>query len=217
MSIEFRIMNPTNPQVDRFLLEGCMRCPKGATPACKVHRWTEILEFLRQLLLDTELTEERKWGVPVYTLNGKNVILLGVFNDSCVISFVKGSLMKDSEKILELPGPNSQDGRIIRFTKMEDLEKIGKFIPLYIQEAIEVEKSGEKPEVPIRGGMEIPEELTQKFAEHAGLEKAFSALTPGRQRGYLIHFTGAKQAATRLSRIEKYVEKIMAGKGMMDN
>lgn len=205
-----------NPQVDLFLLEGCMRCPKGATPACKVHRWTEILEKLRQILLETELTEERKWGVPVYTLGGKNVILLGVFNDSCVISFIKGSLMKDPEGILELPGPNSQEGRIIRFTKMEDLERVSSVLTKYIQEAIEIEKSGAKPISPIRGGMKIPEELTQKFNEHEGFEKAFFALTPGRQRGFLIHFSGTKQVETRLSRIEKCVVKIMAGKGMMD-
>jgi len=220
LNFEFRIMNQPlpqpNPQIDRFLQEGCMRCDKGATPACKVHRWTPILEKLREILLSTMLTEERKWGVPVYTLAGENVILLGVFNDSCVISFVKGSLMKDSEKILELPGPNSQEGRIIRFTKMEDLENLEANLPHYILDAIEVEKSGKKPEVQIRGGMEIPEELTEKFAEHEGLKNAFFELTPGRQRGYLIHFTGAKQAATRLSRIEKCVEKIMAGKGMME-
>ncbi|WP_111672587.1 YdeI/OmpD-associated family protein [Algoriphagus litoralis] len=209
-------MNPTNPQVDRFLLEGCMRCSKGATPDCKVHRWTAILEKLRQHLLRSNLAEDRKWGVPVYTLSGKNVILLGVFNDSCVMSFIKGSLMKDPEGILELPGPNSHEGRIIRFTKIEDLEKVEALLPQYIQEAIEIEKSGKKSEVPIRGGMEIPEELTQKFEEHEGLEKAFFTLTPGRQRGYLIHFTGAKQAATRLSRIEKCVAKIMVGKGIMD-
>lgn len=209
-------MNPTNPQVDRFLQEGCMRCDKGATPACKVHRWTPILEKLRAILLSTELTEDRKWGVPVYTFQGKNVILLGVFNDSCVISFIKGSLMKDPEGILELPGPNSQEGRIIRFTKMEDLEKLEANLLNYILDAIEIEKSGKKPEVPIRGGMEIPEELTQKFTEHEGLEAAFFALTPGRQRGYLIHFTGAKQKETRLSRIEKCVGKIMEGKGMME-
>ena len=209
-------MPQPNPQVDRFLLKGCMRCEKGATPACKVHRWTPILEQLRQLLLGTELNEERKWGVPVYTLNGKNVILLGVFNDSCVISFIKGSLMKDPEGILELPGPNSHEGRIIRFTKIEDLEKLISHLPQYIKDAIEIEKSGKKPRIPVRGGMEIPEELTQKFKEHEGLEKAFFALSPGRQRGYLIHFTGAKQVETRLSRIEKCVEKIMAGKGMME-
>lgn len=209
-------MPQTNPQVDRFLLEGCMRCEKGATPACKVHRWNPILVQLRQILLDTELVEERKWGVPVYTLNGKNVILLGVFNDSCVFSFIKGSLMKDPEGILELPGPNSNEGRIIRFTKMDDFEKLEDYLHQYIQDAIEIEKSGKRPEVPARGGMEIPEELIEKFTEHEGLEKAFFALTPGRQRGYLIHFTGAKQSQTRLSRIEKSVEKILAGKGMMD-
>lgn len=209
-------MNPSNPQVDQFLLEGCMRCEKGATPACKVHRWTEILEKLRQILLETELSEDRKWGVPVYTLDGKNVILLGVFNDSCVISFMKGSLIRDPEGILELPGPNSQEGRIIRFTKMEELRKLESFLPKYIQEAIEIEKSGKKIEKPHLKESILPKELTLKFAEHAGLEKAFFDLTPGRQRGYLIHFTGAKQSATRLSRIEKCVEKIMEGKGMME-
>lgn len=209
-------MPQPNPQVDRFLIEGCMRCEKGATPACKVHRWTPILERLREILLSTELTEERKWGVPVYTLSGKNVILLGVFNDSCVISFMKGSLMRDPEGILELPGPNSQEGRIIRFTKLEKLEKLESFLPKYIQEAIEIEKSGKKIEKPNPEESILPKELTLKFAEHAGLEKAFFDLTPGRQRGYLIHFTGAKQSATRLSRIEKCVEKIMAGKGMME-
>lgn len=210
-------MNSNNPQVDLFLLEGCMRCERGATPACKVHRWTPILEQLRQTLLETELVEDRKWGVPVYTLNGKNVILLGVFNESCVISFIKGSLMKDPEGILELPGPNSHEGRIIRFTKMEDLKNLETYLPHYIQDAIEIEKSGKKLEVPVRGEMKIPEELTEKFVEHDGLERAFFTLTPGRQRGYLIHFTGAKQSQTRLSRIEKCVAKIMAGKGMMDN
>lgn len=205
-----------NPQVDQFLLEGCMRCPKGATPACKVHRWTDILEFLRQLLLETELAEERKWGVPTYTLNDKNVIMLGVFNDSCVISFLKGSLMKDPKGILELPGPNSHEGRIIRFTQLEQAEKLESELRTYIQQAIEVEKSGKKLEKQEPSSMEIPEELTQKFAEHEGLEKAFFDLTPGRQRGYLIHFSGAKQATTRLSRIEKCIPKILVGKGMMD-
>lgn len=210
------MMNSTNPLVDRFLLEGCMRCEKGATPACKVHRWTGILEHLRQILLKTELVEERKWGVPVYTLSGKNVILLGVFNDSCVISFIKGSLIKDPVGILELPGPNSHEGRIIRFTQMEDFETLASNLPNYIQDAIAVEKSGKKTAIPVRGGMEIPEELAEKFMEHEGFEKAFFALSPGRQRGYLIHFTGAKQTTTRLSRIEKCVAKIMVGKGMMD-
>lgn len=205
-----------NPQVDRFLLEGCMRCEKGATPACKVHRWTAILEFLRQLLLESELTEERKWGVPTYTLNGKNVLMLGVFVESCVLSFLKGGLMEDPYGILELPGPNSQEGRFIRLTQLEKAKTLETEIREYIQQAIAIEKSGKKLETLPRGGMELPEELIQKFDEHEGLERAFLALTPGRQRGYLIHFTGAKQSATRLSRIEKCIPKIFAGKGMMD-
>ena len=209
-------MPQPNPEIDRFLLEGCMRCPKGATPACKVHRWTDILEFLRQLLLETELTEERKWGVPTYTLNGKNVIMLGVFNDSCVISFLKGSLMTDPKNVLELPGPNSHEGRIIRLTQLEQAEKLESELRNHIQQAIEIEKSGKKLEKREPSAMELPEELHQKFAEVEGLEKAFFELTPGRQRGYLIHFTGAKQAATRLSRIEKCIPKIFGGKGIMD-
>ena len=205
-----------NPQVDRFLLEGCMRCPKGATPACKVHLWTPILEQLRQVLLDTELVEERKWGVPTYTLNGKNVLMLGVFNDSCVLSFLKGILIEDPKGLLEFPGPNSQQSKVLRFTDLTQVEQWKKDIPEFISQAIQIEKQGKKVESPRQTGSKILEELTQKFEEHEGLEKAFFALTPGRQRGYLIHFTGAKQSATRLSRIEKCIPKIFAGKGMMD-
>ena len=208
-------MAQPNTQVDQFLLEGCMRCSKGATPDCKVHRWTDILEFLRQLLLDTELQEERKWGVPAYTLNGKNVVILGVFKESCVLSFLKGGLLEDPYQILERPGPNSQEGRFIRFTQLSQALEIEGKIKEYLLQAIEVERLGKKsiskPKIPV-----LPEELHQKFAEHPGLEAAFFALTPGRQRGYVIHFAEAKQSATRLNRIEKYLSKICAGKGMMD-
>lgn len=208
-------MAQPNTQVDQFLLEGCMRCSKGATPDCKVHRWTDILEFLRQLLLDTELQEERKWGVPAYTLNGKNVVILGVFKESCVLSFLKGGLLEDSYQILERPGPNSQEGRFIRFTQLSQALEIEGKIKEYLLQAIEVERLGKKsiskPKIPV-----LPEELHQKFAEHPGLESAFFALTPGRQRGYVIHFSDAKQSATRLNRIEKYLSKIFAGKGMLD-
>jgi len=208
-------MSLPNPLIDQFLLEGCMRCPKGATPECKVHRWTDILEFLRQLLLETELREERKWGMPTYTLDGKNVVILGVFNQSCVLSFLKGGLLEDPYQLLERPGPNSQVGRFIRFTQLTQAEEIEGKIKEYLLQAIEVERSGKKasakPTLPV-----LPEELYQKFAEHSGLEAAFFALTPGRQRGYVIHFSEAKQSATRLIRIEKYLPKIFAGKGMMD-
>ncbi len=208
-------MTQPNPLIDQFLIEGCMRCPKGATPDCKVHRWTDILEFLRQLLLETELQEERKWGVPTYTLNGKNVVMLGVFKDSCVLSFLKGGLLEDPYQLLERPGPNSQEGRFIRFTNLPQAQEIEDKIKEYLLRAIEVERSGKKA-IPKPANQVLPEELNQKFVEHPGLEAAFFALTPGRQRGYLIHFSGAKQSPTRLSRIEKCVPKIFAGKGMMD-
>ncbi len=208
-------MAQPNPLIDQFLLDGCMRCSLGATTACKVLLWTDILEFLRQLILESELLEERKWGVPTYTLNGKNVVMLGVFKDSCVLSFIKGQLIPDPKGLLELPGPNSREGRILRFTKLSQATLLEKNIRHYLQEAILIEQSGKKA-VPSSSPQELPAELLQKFAEHPGLEAAFFSLTPGRQRGYLIHFTGAKQSPTRLSRIDKCIPKIFEGKGMLD-
>ena len=208
-------MSFPNPLVDQFLVEGCMRCSLGATPACKVLLWTDILEFLRQLILETELQEERKWGVPTYTIKGKNVVMLGVFKDSCVLSFIKGQLLPDPKGLLALPGPNSREGRILRFTQLNQATLLENDIRNFLQEAIQVERSGKKSETAPPPQV-LPDELLQKFAEHPGLEPAFFALTPGRQRGYLIHFSGAKQSPTRLSRIENCIPKIFEGKGMMD-
>ena len=208
-------MAQPNTQIDQFLLEGCMRCSLGATPACKVLLWTDILEFLRQLILETELQEERKWGVPTYTLNGKNVVILGVFKESCVLSFLKGGLLEDPYQLLERPGPNSQEGRFIRLTQLSQAQEIEDEIKEYLLQAIEVERSGKKSSAK-PANLVLPEELLQKFEEHPDLETAFLALTPGRQRGYVIHFSEAKQSATRLNRIEKYLSKIFAGKGMLD-
>lgn len=208
-------MSLPNPLIDQFLLEGCMRCSLGATPACKVLLWTDILEFLRQLILETELQEGRKWGVPTYTLNGKNVVILGVFKDSCVLSFIKGQLLPDPKGLLELPGPNSRESRILRFIKLSQATLLEKDIRRYLEEAILIEHSGKKTE-PSSSPQELPAELLQKFVEHPGLEAAFFALTQGKQRGYVIHFSEAKQSPTRINRIEKYLSKIFAGKGMMD-
>jgi uncharacterized protein YdeI (YjbR/CyaY-like superfamily) len=208
-------MSFPNPLVDQFLVEGCMRCSLGATPACKVLLWTDILEFLRQLILETELQEERKWGVPTYTIKGKNVMMLGVFKDSCVLSFIKGQFLPDPKGLLALPGPNSREGRILRFTQLSQATGLENEIRHFLQEAIQVERSGKKSEIAPPPQV-LPDELLQKFAEHPSLETAFYALTPGRQRGYLIHFSGAKQSPTRLSRMEKCIPKIFAGKGMMD-
>ena len=208
-------MSFPNPLVDQFLVEGCMRCSLGATPACKALIWTDILEFLRQLILETELQEERKWGVPTYTLHAKNVVMLGVFKDSCVLSFIKGQLLPDPKGLLALPGPNSREGRILRFTQLNQASTLENEIRHFLQEAIQVERSGKKA-APSSSPQLLPDELLQKFGEHPGLETAFFALTLGRQRGYLIHFSGAKQSPTRLSRIENCIPKIFAGKGMMD-
>jgi uncharacterized protein YdeI (YjbR/CyaY-like superfamily) len=192
-----------------------MRCSLGATPACKALIWTDILEFLRQLILETELQEERKWGVPTYTLHAKNVVMLGVFKDSCVLSFIKGQLLPDPKGLLALPGPNSREGRILRFTQLNQASTLENEIRHFLQEAIQVERSGKKA-APSSSPQLLPDELLQKFGEHPGLETAFFALTLGRQRGYLIHFSGAKQSPTRLSRIEKCIPNIFVGKGMMD-
>jgi len=205
-------MSFPNPLVDQFLVEGCMRCSLGATPACKVLLWTDILEFLRQLILETELQEERKWGVPTYTINGKNVVMLGVLTDSCVLSFIKGQLLTDPKGFLELPGPNSREGRILRFTQLNQATLLENEIRHFLQEAIQVERSGKKA-APSSSPQIIPDELLQKFGEHPGLETAFFALTPGRQRGYLIHFSGAKQSPTRLSRIENASQRSLKAKG----
>jgi uncharacterized protein YdeI (YjbR/CyaY-like superfamily) len=156
-------MAQPNPQIDQFLVEGCMRCSLGATPACKVLLWTDILEFLRQLILETELQEERKWGVPTYTINGKNVVMLGVFKDSCVLSFIKGQLLTDPRALLGLPGPNSIGGRILRFTQLSQATLLENEIRHFLQEAIQVERSGKKSETAPPPQV-LPDELMQKFA-----------------------------------------------------
>ncbi len=202
-------------KVDAYLLEGCGRCPLGGTPDCKVHRWTTELNLLRDIVLDCGLTETAKWGVPCYTLDGANVLLLGAFNDYCSISFFKGVLLKETGHILVKPGPNSQVARVAKFTDITEIEAQVDQLRACIYEAIEVEKAG--LQVPIERNPEpIPAELEQRFAEDPTLQSAFDALTPGRQRGYLIYFSAPKQAKTREARIEKCVGKILNGEGLHD-
>jgi uncharacterized protein YdeI (YjbR/CyaY-like superfamily) len=204
-----------NPAVDKFLIDGCMRCKLGATPACKVNNWREELEILRQILLESELTEDLKWGVPCYTLNNKNVIMLSALKESCVISFLKGSLMADSAGILQKPGENSQTARLIRFTDSGSVLKLADVLKSYIQEAVDIERSGKKASVS-RNPEPLPEELESALNEDAELKSAFFALTPGRQRGYIIYISQPKQAQSRLNRIEKCRDKILNGEGLND-
>lgn len=191
-----------NPKVDIFLNE--------------VNQWRDELTQLRTIVLDCGLTEELKWGHPCYTYNKKNIILLGGFKEFCTINFIKGVLLSDSEKILIQQGENSQSARAIKFTNLEQVIKLAPIIKAYIFEAIEVEKAGLKVELKKNEDYEIPEELEVKFKESTSFKKAFYALTPGRQRAYLLFFTAAKQAKTRVDRIEKYEDRIRNGQGIND-
>ncbi len=209
-------MSEANAAVDHYLSDGCGRCKLYATPECKVHTWVKELMLLRELLLESELTEEYKWSTPTYTWNGKNVIILGAFKHYCCISFLKGSLMKDEAGKLEKPGENSQDGRIIRITRDGQVAELAETIVSYIREATEIEKAGLKPKKRENPIPDYPEELTQAMHDDPELDSAFKALTPGRQRGYIMFIAAAKQSATRFARIEKYRDAILAGKGMHD-
>ncbi len=205
-----------NPLVDQYLLEGCGRCKLAGTPKCKVHHWTAPLIELRRIVLSGGFTEERKWGMPTYTWNGKNVIILAAFKENCVISFLKGALLTDPKNLLVVPGENSQSTRFIRFTDIKQVLKLETAIKTFLKEAKLIEESGKKVITKKADEMEIPDELNTAFKKQPSLKKAFYALTPGRQRGYILHFTGAKQSATRVSRIEKCVPRILEGKGIQD-
>lgn len=204
-----------NPEVDIYLAEGCGRCPLGGTEDCKVHSWTKELKFLRQIVLDCGLTEERKWGAPCYTYKGKNVLMLAALKSSACLSFFKGSLLSDEKSLLKKPGEHSQAARLFRFTKLEQIAEIRDYLKACIFEAIEIEKSGQK--VVFKSTPEpIPEELRKALEEDPVLKTAFENLSPGRQRGYILHISKAKQSSTRISRIEKCTPMILNGVGLHD-
>lgn len=204
-------MNKTS--VDHYLKEGCGRCSLGSTPACKVHQWTAELEWLRAVVRQSELTEEVKWGVPCYTFQGRNVLIVSAFKDYCSINFFKGVLLVKNKGILEKLGPNSQASRVIRFTDLKTMQGKEADIKAAIEEAIEVESAGLKVQFK-KNPEPMPEELELRLSEDPTLKSAFDALTPGRQRGYILHFSGAKQSKTRTARIEKCVGKILNGEGL---
>lgn len=200
-----------NPLVDKYLVDGCMRCKYGGTPQCKVNSWREELELLRQLVLETGLKEEIKWGAPVYTHKGKNIVAVAALKDSANIGFFKGVLLIDKHKILQQQG-NLQSDRIVRFTSTEEIERLKEVLKAYVSEAIEVEESGKKVEFK-KNPEPTPDELLQALEEDASFKRAFYALTPGRQRSYNLFISQPKQEKTRLSRVEKCKPKIFEGKG----
>ena len=209
-------MNTLNPKVDNYLDVGCGRCKLVGTPDCKVKTWQAELVKLREIVQGTELVEELKWSQPVYTVNGKNVLLVSAFKDFAFVSFFKGALLKDAAGLLAAPGKDSQSDRRFEFTDVAQIVAIEDIIKDYIAEAIENEKAGKQVERKQTEEYAVPDELLEKFDEMPEFKEAFEALTPGRQRGYLYYFSGAKQSKTRTARIEKFMQKIFDGKGWQE-
>lgn len=181
----------------------------------RAEQWQPELTQLRRLILSAELTEELKWGKPCYTFQKSNVVILIPLKESCALMFCKGALLKDARGILVKPGASSQAGRWVKFTSAREIAKLEPTLRAYIAEAIEVEKAGLKVEYK-RNPEPIPQELQNKLKALPALKSAFEALTPGRQRGYILYFSAAKQSKTREARIEKWLPQILKGKGMND-
>lgn len=182
----------------------------------KAEKWKKELTLLRKILLDCNLVEELKWGNPCYMYGKSNIILIGELKESCVLSFIKGALLSDSENILSKPGENSQSARVIKFTNVKDIKEKEAVLKAYIFEAIEVEKAGLKVDTSASKDITLIEELVSRMKKDKLFKQAFEALTPGRQRAYNMFFAEAKQSATREARIEKYTSRILKGKGMND-
>ena len=190
-----------NPAVDFYFNKG---------------KWQKELEQLRMIVLDCGLTEELKWGCPCYALQKANIVLIHVFKDYCAVLFFKGALLNDASGILIQQTKNVQAARQIRFTNVKEIVKLKTILKAYIFEAIEVEKAGLKVPLKKTAEFSMPEEFKNKLNKNAALKTAFYALTPGRQRGYLLHFSAPKQSKTRESRIEKCMPQILNGKGLND-
>ncbi|MCD0462907.1 YdeI/OmpD-associated family protein [Roseiconus lacunae] len=178
--------------------------------------WPRELRTLRSLLIGGGLKEAYKWRAPCYTYGDANVAMLASLKQTCTLSFFKGVLLTDPEQMLVAPGKNSQSARVLRFRSVSEIEALESSVQRFIREAIEIEKSGVSVEFRQKDELEIPDELLQMYDQNPRLKAAFDALTPGRRRGYVLHFNGAKQSKTRLSRIEKSIPRIFEGKGIHD-
>ena len=182
----------------------------------KNEKWEKEIKKLRTIILDCGLNEELKWGCPCYLYQNSNVVLIHVFKEYCALLFFKGSLLNDPNGSLIQQTENVQGARQLRFTSLKEITGMEKIIKAYIYEAIEVEKAGLKVKLKKTAEFKMPEEFKIKLDKNKTLKKAFESLTPGRQRGYLLYFSSAKQAKTRESRIEKYTQHILSGKGLED-
>ena len=195
-------MNRMNPKVDQYLR--------------RAKKWQKEMEKLRRISLGCGLTEELKWGKLCYTFQNSNIVLIHGFKEYCALLFFKGALLKDAKGILVQQTKNVQAARQIRFTNVREIDKIEPILKAYIKEAIEVEKAGLEVNYKKTSEFVIPEEFQNRLDESPALKTAFGALTPGRQRGYILYFSAAKQSKTREARVEKCVQQILDGKGLND-
>jgi len=195
-------MNRTNPKVDFFFAKG--------------KKWQEEFEKLRMLVLDCGLTEELKWGCPCYTFEKRNIVLIHGFKEYCALLFFKGALLDDPKGFLIQQTKNVQAARQIRFTNAREIVKLKAVLKAYVNQAIDVERAGLKVNFKRTTEFTMPEEFKNRLDDFPALKTAFKALTPGRQRGYLLYFSAPKQSKTREFRVEKYVPQILKGKGLDD-
>src|ERR1700747_2364388 len=179
-------------------------------------KWREELQKLRMIFLDCQLTEELKWGKPCYTFQKRNVVIILPLKEYCALLFFKGALLNDANGILIKPGENTEAGRQIRFTNVREIVEMETILKAYIYEAVEVEKAGLKVNFKKITELIIPEDVQNKLDEIPALKTAFDALTPGRQRAYILYFSAPKQSKTRVSRVEKCMQQILNGKGLND-
>jgi len=191
-----------NPKVDFFFR--------------KAKKWQEEFEKLRMIVLECGLAEDLKWGCPCYTFEKSNIVLIHGFKDYCALLFMKGALLNDDHGILVQQTENVQSARQIRFSDIREIYDLEPVVKAYVREAIEVEKAGLKVKFKKAAEFTVPEEFQNKLDRLPALKKAFAALTPGRQRGYLLYFSSAKQSKTRAARVEKYMPQILEGKGIDD-
>jgi uncharacterized protein YdeI (YjbR/CyaY-like superfamily) len=195
-------MNTMNPKVDWFF--------------SKAEKWQLEFEKLRRIILNCELTEELKWGVPCYTFESSNIVLIHGFKEYCAILFVKGALLKDTDELLITQTENTQAARQIRFKSLQEIVDMEPVLTAYINEAVEVEKAGLKVNYKKSTEFNIPDEFQHKLDEIPALRTAFDGLTPGRQRAYLLYFSAPKQSKTREARVDKFLPQILDGKGLDD-
>lgn len=196
-------MVKTNPKLESFFQNAA--------------KWQKQLQKLRKIILACGLTEELKWNVPIYTDNNKNIVGINGLKEYCALAFFKGVLLKDPNKLLVQPGQHTQAGRWIKFTSISQISEMQEVIKAYIAEAIAIEKARLKVPLKKTSEYKMPEEFRKKLRQNPGLKKAFDALTPGRQRGYILYFSSAKQSQTREARINNYMTRMLKGKGLHDS